>query len=197
MENYSHIEKKIKKNQISEGTKIDFPTEVGAIGDGNQPNQFQQQGNPNQGQNFNQYPQQQQGFGQRPAYVPGIIILKLDGFNIYQPQTTQIKDPFQILLETDTCVIKQSVNIIQMLTGCEQKNRYDVFVTMNGITIRLFRCKEQSGWCMRNCCPASSRSFVMSLKFVAGIQGDIDEDFTAPIAIFNRPFTCTCCCLAR
>jgi hypothetical protein len=102
-----------------------------------------------------------------------------------------------VLKETDTVVIKQVVNIMEILTGCEAKNRYDVFVTVNGITIRIFRCKEESGWCMRNCCPADSRSFVMSVKYVGNVLGEIDDTFTAPTAIFNRPWACTCYCLAR
>jgi hypothetical protein len=112
-------------------------------------------------------------------------------------QPTNIKDPFTILSETDSVVIKQEINIFEILTGCEVKNRYDVYVTYNGMTIRLFRCKEQSGWCMRNCCHPSCRSFIMSIKYVGNLTGNIVDDFSAPIAIINRPYACTCCCLAR
>jgi len=119
------------------------------------------------------------------------------GFDLNRLVAIQMLDPFEILRTAEKAVVKMQVNLLQILTGYEQRNRYDVFVLSNGMTIRLFRCKEESGWCMRQCCPTHARAFNMKVNFVANNIGQIDDNFTAPIAIINRPWACTCMCLGR
>ena len=60
----------------------------------------------------------------------------------------------------------------------------------------LFKCKEYSSCCQRNCCAASAREFVMDMKHVANV-GCMNEDFQNSFVHINKPFKCTCCCLER
>ena len=166
MEELSKVE--IKEYNHVQFDKIEFPDKEVGTGNQNIPNQQNQQG-------F----QGQQGFyqpSQRPMNVPGNQDLKIDGYNFQQLQTVNHVDPFKILNGTDTVVIQQRVNILELLTGCEQRNSYEVYVNVNGMTIRMFSCKEQSSCCMRFCCPSHARSFVMAVKFVGNIKGGMILD---------------------
>jgi len=118
------------------------------------------------------------------------------GFNLMSVAVVQIVNPFEVLQMSPTCVIKQEINFLNMITPCEMPQRYDVFVTFNGMTIRLFRCRENSGFCVRQCCHPDCRSFMMDVKYV-GNMNQMDDDFTAPIALLNRPFACSCACFCR
>jgi hypothetical protein len=56
------------------------------------------------------------------------------------------------LRNAKSAFIKQKVELFEVLTGCETKNRYSVFLRYdNGINALLFKCKEESSWCSRNC----------------------------------------------
>lgn len=48
--------------------------------------------------------------------------------------------------------IKQKVEIMEAFTGCETKNRYNVFLKhSDGTYVYIFKAKEDSSWCSRNC----------------------------------------------
>lgn len=48
--------------------------------------------------------------------------------------------------------VKQKVEIFEMLSGCETNNTYYVFLRLpNNEYAYIFKCKEKSGWCARNC----------------------------------------------
>ena len=62
-------------------------------------------------------------------------------------------DPLFQLSQAKSAIIKQQVELLEILTGCETQNRYHVYITTHsGEFVYLFKCKEQSGWCDRNCC---------------------------------------------
>ncbi len=62
-------------------------------------------------------------------------------------------DPYQILQNTNSAFVQQELELGELLTGCETPNKYHVYVkTNNNQNIYLFKCKEQSNWCDRNCC---------------------------------------------
>lgn len=62
-------------------------------------------------------------------------------------------DPLQILAQASTAIVKQQIELLEILSGCETANRYHVYVKLqNGQMVYLFKCKEKSGWCVRNCC---------------------------------------------
>jgi hypothetical protein len=104
--------------------------------------------------------------------------------------------PMALLEQAKTAIIMQQIELSEILTGCETANRYHVSIKAPDGNIQpLFRCKEDSGWCMRNCCSSDSRSFKMNVKDVS--QKLSEEEYKKNFCVFERPFKCTCCCLAR
>ena len=56
------------------------------------------------------------------------------------------------LRNAKSAFIKQKVELLEMLTGCETKNRYNVYLTFpNGHNALVFKCKEESGCLARQC----------------------------------------------
>ena len=109
-----------------------------------------------------------------------------------------VQDPMIELANSIKAVIHQQVEIFEMISGCETANRYHVFVqNAQGMSQYLFKCKEESGWCMRNCCPSSGREFNMKLKHINMANQLNSNDFQNTYANLFKPFKCTCCCLAR
>ena len=184
-----------------------------------QPN-YQQQGYDQQ-QGYVQQPgyDQQQGYVQQPGYV------QQQGY-VQQPQPgTQGQIPLQPIplqpiplqpvtamagtnysftdkpLETlNTAIsarIVQHLAVLELLTGCETKNRYSVYITDTfGVQHLLFKCKEDSSWCSRNCCYADVRPFIMKVKHVT-LANQNSDSFADSFAQFNKPFKCTCWCCNR
>ena len=138
-----------------------------------QPGMIQQQGMMQQG--MMQQGMMQQGMmgGMMPGMIPNMMM--------------PIYDPIKILETCPIVKIKQQIEWLEVISGCETKNRYDVFAKINDQSLYLFKCKEQSGWCMRNCCPSDCREF--NLKLTLPNQ--------QIFAILERPFKCTCCCCNR
>ena len=99
----------------------------------------------------------------------------------------QVGDPLEILKTAPTAKIKQQIELLEIVTGCETKNRYDVFAQINGQNYYIFKCKEDSSWYQRNCCPADNREF--NLRWTLPNQ--------QIFALCDKPFKCTCCCLQR
>lgn len=73
---------------------------------------------------------------------------------IYQNVIKRAEDPLEELKNAKEAIIKQKIEIFEILTGCETANRYYVYVKdpNSGDKNVIFKCKEQSGCCMRNCC---------------------------------------------
>ena len=121
-----------------------------------------------------------QGYGASPMYN------KIQ--YVYAP------DPMIELSECNRAYIKQEPQFYEQITGWEAPNRYFVFSESpkGGIKL-LFKCKEFSDWCDRNCCSASSREFHMFIKHI-GTDQNLDDNFRNTFVNVNKPFTCTCCC---
>jgi hypothetical protein len=63
-----------------------------------------------------------------------------------------INDPLVELANAGSAIIKQKIELLEILTGCETANRYHVYIkTTNGEMTYLFKCKEESGCCERQC----------------------------------------------
>lgn len=104
-------------------------------------------------------------------------------------------DPLMDLECSNQAVVCQSIDWMEVMTGYETENFYSVFlIDKNGVNKYAFSCEEQSGCCMRNCCPGNCRSFNITIKHRKqfGFQ-----QVEALFAKFIRPFKCTCCCAAR
>jgi hypothetical protein len=112
-------------------------------------------------------------------------------------QYVYVQDPMAELAMSTGVLIRQQAQFLEQITGCESPNRYYVFSQSPQAGMKLlFKCKEYSSCCMRQCCPANSREFNMYIKHIATVN-DLDENFSAPFITVQKPFKCTCCCLER
>ena len=143
---------------------------------------MQQTNNTTEQQTMVQQPMVQQPVVQQPM-VQQPMTLQPD----MMANGIQIGDPMEILIKAPAAKIVQQVELLEIVSGCETNNRYDVFCEMNGVKYFCFRCKEDSSWCMRNMCPSDLRSFIINM-----ILPDQRK-----FGILERPFKCTCCCCAR
>ena len=83
----------------------------------------------------------------QPNYNPYPVI------NLVNMDQNLVGQAINILAAANSVFIKQEVNLHEMMSGCEQKNRYDIWVRFEqGPHQLLFRCKEESEFCMRICC---------------------------------------------
>ena len=133
------------------------------------PNMQQGFNNPNIQQGFNNpnmqpgyYPNMQPGYN--PNIQPGYNPNMQPGYNPnMQPGGINFFGDFKANYEQDNYInalsrsnfafIKQKVELLEVLTGCETKNRYNVFVrNPDGSYVYLFKAKEDSGFCARQCC---------------------------------------------
>lgn len=83
--------------------------------------------------------------------------------------------------------IQQRVEMVEMLTGFETENQYDIFGMCGGHSQQVLYAAEQSECCGRQCC-GSSRAFRM-LLFGLG-------DTSRPLLTIERPLRCKpplCC----
>jgi hypothetical protein len=63
-----------------------------------------------------------------------------------------LTDPMEKLKTANGAFIKQKIELFEMLSGCEMPNRYNVYLREGNQYYFVFKCKEKSTWCMRNCC---------------------------------------------
>ena len=108
-----------------------------------------------------------------------------------------LKPGFQILNDQSGIFIKQKVEWIEAITGCETENKYNVFslgTDNDHNDQKLFKCKEKSDWCSRNCLNGSCRPFKMNISTV--VSGS-DDDHHEPFLEIERPCQCTFLCFNR
>ena len=107
-----------------------------------------------------------------------------------------VPDVFKELAENQEVVVEQKIELLEVLSGCETANRYNVYLLdKDKVKKFLFKCKEQSSWFCRNCCPSSMRSF--DLKMVHILNSIKKINYKKTIADFQRDFQCTCFCGCR
>jgi len=100
------------------------------------------------------------------------------------------------LMEAKEVVVEQKIELMEVLTGCETPNRYNVYLLDKSKQKKfLFKCKEESNWFCRNCVPSSNRSFYLKMHHI--ISSNKKTDYKKTIADFDRPFMCTCLCCCR
>lgn len=104
--------------------------------------------------------------------------------------------PLKLLDQAFGAYIKQKSEMYEIVTGCETKNRYSISLRLHGYNklYKAFKCKEESSWCMRNCCSGESREFKMMIKYSPNGVNDKGDDYLSNrFAEFDRPYKCTCC----
>ena len=139
--------------------------------------------NPYQAQGYANSPMPQ--MAAPPILFPGIV------------NYTFVLDPIQELSICPRVEIRQQPQFFEQISGCESPNRYFVFTQYpQGGNKMLFKCKEQSDCCQRQCCAANCREFTMDIKHIAN-AGCLNEGFENSFVHVNKPFKCTCFCLER
>lgn len=99
-------------------------------------------------------------------------------------------------MENNEIIIEQKIELLEILTGCETANRYNVYCMDSDKTKKfLLKCKESSSWCCRNCIPSQDRSFTLSILHI--LSSNKKLNYKKTIADFERPFQFTCLCLCR
>lgn len=97
--------------------------------------------------------------------------------------------------------IKQKIELLEVLTGCETKNRYKGYVwdpvrgaekPSAGKGDEIFKMKEDSGCFERQCC-GPARAFTMDISVDSDKIPKMDDD----VIVLERPFKCTCLCFNR
>lgn len=107
-----------------------------------------------------------------------------------------VPDVFKELESNTEVVVEQKIELLEVLSGCETANRYNVYLLDKDKNKKfLFKCKEESSWWCRNCCPSNNRSFMLRMIHIKNSNKKCNYKET--IADFERPFLCTCCCMCR
>ena len=156
-------------------------------------NQYQIYQNPNSNQNY-YYPVQQMNY---PISQPIIVQQPVSIPHFYGIQYVFVQDPLVELGNSIGAKIHQQIDTLEILTGFEVPNRYHVLVQdFNKQYKYLFKCKEESSCCQRQCCTSGQREFQMLVKHIAN-QMMFTQNFKEIFAIVDKPYNCPCFCLGR
>lgn len=114
----------------------------------------------------------------------------------FQPmQFVYVPDPIAELANCTGVIIRQEPELFEAITSCESANRYHVFGHSQFGEKYLFKCKENSNWCMRNCFYSKHRQFDMDIIHIA--NADQMQGFTKGFAHAFKPFKFTIWCICR
>ena len=90
-----------------------------------------------------------------------------------------VPNALQEIMEAKEVVVEQKIELMEVLTGCETPNRYNVYLLDRTKQKKfLFKCKEESNWFCRNCLPSSYRSFYLKMTHI--ISSNKKTDYKAP-----------------
>jgi len=84
----------------------------------------------------------------------------------------------------------------EVMTGCEAENTYYVYpLSKDGEKKgkKLFKCKEKSSCCARQCMSGECRPFQLKIN----LEDDSEELDAEPFLLIDRPCKCTCYCCNR
>ena len=107
---------------------------------------------------------------------------------INQPLPPTIVPGLEYLAQIDQLLIKQKIELVEVFTDCETRNKYEI---KNTLGQPIYKAKESSNCCMRQCC-GPNRHFKMKIKDNNGRE----------VLICDRPFKCNCgpcfpCCMHK
>ena len=148
------------------------------------------------------YPTAPGGYGASPYTQPGYVNqpippVAVPVVNFAGITYAYVEDPMVELAVSTGVLIRQQPQFFEQITGCETPNRYFVFSQSPQTGFKLlFKCKEMSECCQRNCCPANQREFIMDMKHIAN-AGMMNDNFQNSFVHIHKPFKCTCFCLER
>jgi len=143
-----------------------------------------QQGYPQQGYPQGGYPPQQGGYP--PQGYPQQMA----------PVAPKGKKGFDRLVDRDGIFIKQKLDILEAMTGCEQGNTYLVYpLGKDGDKKgkKLFKCKEKSSCFAKQCMTGDCRPFQLKIN----LEDESEELDNEAFLLLDRPCKCTCYCFNR
>lgn len=147
-------------------------------------------------------PGMMQGYppGMMPGMMPGMNPGMMPGMNPgmmgYGPQAfAYINDPMEELEQCNGAIIRQELEMYEIISGCETENRYHVFLQSNKGLKYAFKCIERSGCCSRCCCSNDCRALKLDIKHVKSANDD--PDLVKSFISARKPCALACCCLCR
>ena len=118
------------------------------------------------------YPPPQPGYGQPPPEAYGQPMMAPPPQQAYggqppPPQEMQMQmrpdncpPGLEYLCSLDQILVKQKVELLEALLGCETKNKYKI---KNSMGQDIYKAKEETNCCVRTCC-GPTRPFEMTIK---------------------------------
>ncbi len=133
----------------------------------------------------------------QPIMIIGAPGVALD--QVVQPKILGAKKTgYQKLEEQKGIFIKQKMEMLEVITGCETENKYNVYSMNKKGTGKkghpLFKCKEKSDLCARMCLNGSCRPFKMKISSL--VRGEEDDEYE-PFLHLERACKFTCLCFDR
>lgn len=107
-----------------------------------------------------------------------------------------IQDPLTELSQCSGAIIRQEVEILEALTGCETQNRYHVFLQSPMGLKYAFKCSERSNGCARCCLSPECRPLHIVVRHIISID-ELSGDLAKIFVNVEKPCECGCCCFCR
>ena len=156
------------------------------------PNMPPQQYNPNM-QNPNMPPQQYNPNMPPQQYNPNMP--QQYNQNMQQKDNRAFIPHKEKIMSLPGVFIKQDHSLLEVISGCEVENKYKIYSKKPGKTKKkgkkLYKAKEKSGCCSRNCLSGACRPMDIKIKNMT----NLDEDPTS--LRLHKPCTCTFLCCNR
>lgn len=132
----------------------------------------------------------QPGMMMQPGMAaPGMIMVQANPLNFM--------NGLDKLMSVPGVYIKQKLELLEVLTGCETENKYVVYPaseTGEKLKHSMFKAKEKSNCLARVCLNGDCRPFKVKVVHDAdGPSSTEGQEFMK----FNREFACACCCFCR
>lgn len=129
-----------------------------------------------------------QGHEQQPLVEPSFAPKKIKGFERLEARSG--------------IFIKQKMSVAEVVTGCDTKNVYHVYPTNNEgdkKDKRIFKAKEESDWCARQCLNADCRPFKLkiTLENESEEENAVNNGGDDTFLFVHRPCRCNFCCCNR
>lgn len=111
-----------------------------------------------------------------------------------------VQNPFiphkEKIMMIDGILVKQKIDLMEVLTGCEMENKYHIFQKAQGKMkkvndLKLYEAKEKSGCYSRNCLDNACRAMDLKIKNTNSLGKDITS------VKIHKDCTCTCLCCNR
>lgn len=135
--------------------------------------------------------------GMMPA-APGMYgtpgMMPMPGMMPYQ-NFLYCEDPMKELALSTGALIRQEVEMYEVVSGCETQNRYHVLLQSKMGLKMAFKCIESSGCCSRCCCPNDCRGLKMTITHMAS-SAEVVTDISKIFVRAEKPCCAgfLCCC---